>query len=52
MSLILLVLIILLLAGGSGYWGVGAYGPAYGGGISLGTVLVILLIAYLLGFFR
>ena len=46
MSLILIILLILLFAGGGfGYrtWG------AMGGGISVGTVLIIILVLYLLG---
>ena len=45
-SMLLLLLVLILLFGGIGYrnWGYS------GGGIGLGTVLVILLICYLLGF--
>ena len=45
--LILLIILILLFAGGGGYWGHVNYGPLGGGGIGLGTILVILLIWYL-----
>jgi hypothetical protein len=51
MSILIIVLVLLFLFGG-GFYGqrnerFGIYG---GGGIGLGTILVILLIAYLLGF--
>lgn len=50
MTLILVVLIVLLLCGsGLGYRA--GWSPAYLGG-SLGTVLVILIVLYLLGVFR
>jgi hypothetical protein len=45
MTLILFVLVLLLLFGGGGYY---AGGPAYGSG-TVGLVLLIVLIAYLLG---
>ena len=48
--LILLVLVILLLAAGGGYYGSSRWGYGGGAGVSLGTVLVILLVAYMLGF--
>lgn len=51
-TLIIIILLVLLLGGGGGYYGWTAYGPSYGGGIGLGTVLLVLLIAYLLGAFR
>ena len=43
---IVLVVVLILLFGGFG-WHYG--GPVYGGGISLGTVLIVLLILVLLG---
>ena len=46
MSILLIILIILLLAGGG--FGYRTWGPM-GGGISVGTVLIIILILYLLG---
>lgn len=48
MPIILIILVVLLLFGGGGYAG---YGPV-GGGIGLGTVLVVLLVLYLLGVFK
>jgi hypothetical protein len=51
-TLIIIVLLVLLLGGGGGYYGHSRWGYSGGAGIGLGTVLVILLIAYLLGMFR
>lgn len=50
--LILIIILVLLLGGGGGYYGYGRWGAGGGAGIGLGTILVILLTAYLLGFFR
>jgi hypothetical protein len=48
--MILLIIILILVFGlGGGYYGHTRWGPRGGAGISLGTILVILLIAYLLG---
>lgn len=52
MTLIIIVLLVLLLGGGGGYYGHSRWGYSGGAGIGLGTILVILLIAYLLGLFR
>ena len=46
---ILLIVIIILLAGGGGYYGHSRWGYAGGAGVSLSTILLILLIAWLLG---
>jgi hypothetical protein len=46
--LILLIILILLLGGGGGYYGYGRWGVGGGAGISVGTILLIVLIAYLL----
>ena len=46
--LILLIVLILLLGGGGGYYGHSRWGYGGGAGVSLGTILLILLIAYLL----
>ncbi|BDC53042.1 hypothetical protein F183_A53570 [Bryobacterales bacterium F-183] len=48
--LILLVLLVLLLAAGGGYYGNARWGYGGGAGVGLGTILVILLVAYMLGF--
>jgi hypothetical protein len=50
--IILIIILILLFGGGGGYYGHTRWGPGGGAGIGLGTILVILLIAYLLGLFR
>jgi hypothetical protein len=51
-TIIIIVLLVLLLGGGGGYYGHSRWGYSGGAGIGLGTILVILLIAYLLGMFR
>jgi uncharacterized membrane protein len=51
----IIILLIVLFGGGFGYWGHSTYGSSYpwaGGGIGLGTILIILLVCYLLGAFR
>jgi len=48
--LIVLIIVILILAGGGGYYGNSRWGLGGGAGVSLGTILLILLVAYLLGF--
>lgn len=45
--ILLIILLILLFGGGGGYWGNAQYGPFWGGGISLGTIILILLIWYI-----
>jgi hypothetical protein len=50
--LILIIILILIFGGGGGYYGYGRWGHAGGAGISLGTILLILLIAWLLGVFH
>jgi hypothetical protein len=51
--MILLIIVLLLVFGaGGGYFGYNRWGYRGGGGIGLGTVLVILLVCYLLGAFR
>jgi hypothetical protein len=47
--LILLIILLLVFGGGGGYYGHTRWGPSYGAGVGLGTILLILLIAYLLG---
>jgi hypothetical protein len=49
MLIILIILLVLVFAGGGGYYGYGRWGARGGAGISLGTLLVILLVCYLLG---
>lgn len=48
MVIVLIVLLVLLLGGGGGYYGHSRWGYAGGAGIGLGTILVILLTAYML----
>ena len=50
--LILIIILVLVLGGGGGYYGHSRWG--YGGcaGIGLGTILLILLVAYMLGIFH
>lgn len=50
--LILIIILLLVLGGGGGYYGHSRWGYRGGAGIGLGTVLMILLIAYLLGMFN
>jgi len=52
MMLLLIIILVLLFAGGGGYYGYGRWGSRGGMGISLGTILLILLIAYMLGIFH
>jgi hypothetical protein len=47
--LILIIVLVLLLGGGGGYYGHSRWGYSGGAGVSVGTILLILLIAYLLG---
>jgi hypothetical protein len=49
MVILLIVLLVLVFAGGGGYYGYGRWGSRGGAGISLGSVLLILLVCYLLG---
>jgi hypothetical protein len=47
--LILIIVLVLLLGGGGGYYGHNRWGYRGGAGIGLGTIVLILLVAYLLG---
>lgn len=47
--LILLIVLLLVLGGGGGYYGHSRWGYRGGTGIGLGTVFLILLIAWMLG---
>lgn len=49
MTLILIILLVLMLGGG--FWGYRSYGPYYGGGW-VGIILLVLLILYLTGHLR
>jgi uncharacterized protein DUF3309 len=47
--MLLVLLILLLVFGfGGGYYGYHNWGPQYGSGIGVGTILVILLVWFLL----
>jgi hypothetical protein len=50
--LILLIVLLLILGAGGGYYGHSRWGYSGGAGIGLGTVLLILLVAWLLGVFH
>jgi hypothetical protein len=50
--LILIIILVLLFGAGGGYIGHSRWGPSGGAGIGLGTILLILLIAYFLGVLR
>jgi len=47
--LLLLIILLLVFAGGGGYYGYGRWGTRGGAGIGLGTILLIVLIAYMVG---
>src|ERR1039458_28871 len=52
-TMLLLIIILLLVFGlGGGYYGHSRWGPSGGAGIGLGTIVLILLIAYMLGLCR
>ncbi len=51
--MLILIIVLLILFGGVGTFHTwNNYGPAYGGGFSVGTILLILLVIYLLGGLR
>jgi hypothetical protein len=51
--MLLLIIVLLLVFGiGGGYYGHSRWGRTGGAGVGLGTILVILLIAYMLGMFH
>jgi hypothetical protein len=47
--LILLIVLLLILGGSGGYYGHRRWGYGGSAGIGLGTILLIVLLAYLLG---
>jgi hypothetical protein len=47
--LILIIILLLVFGGGGGYYGHSRWGMGGGAGISLGTILLILLVVYMLG---
>lgn len=50
--LILLVILLVILGAGGGYYGHNRWGYSGGAGTGLGTIVAVLLVAYLLGAFR
>jgi hypothetical protein len=50
--LILPIVLLLVLGGGGAYYGHTRWGYRGGAGIGLGTILLILLVAYMLGFLQ
>ena len=54
MSLVLFILLLLLLFGGfgGGYWAHSNYGGYYGPGISIGTILLVILLVFLFSGYR
>jgi hypothetical protein len=52
MVIVIIVVLVLVLGGGGGYYGHSRWGYMGGGGIGLGTILVILLVCWLLGLFN
>jgi hypothetical protein len=52
MIIVLLIILLVVFGGGGGYYGYSRWGYRGSAGIGLGTILVILLIAYLLGLIR
>lgn len=50
--LVLIIILVLLFGAGGGYYGHARWGPRGGAGVSLGTVLLIVLLVYLLGGLR
>jgi hypothetical protein len=50
--LILIIVLLLVFGVGGGYYGSRRWGSGGGAGIGLGTTLVVLLIAYMLGAFH
>ncbi len=50
--LLLLIIILLVLGAGGGYYGHSRWGYGGGAGICVGTILIILLVAYMLGMFH
>lgn len=47
--LILLIIILLVLGAGGGYYGRTRWGTSGGVGVGFGTILLVLLLAYMLG---
>jgi hypothetical protein len=50
--LILLIVLLLIFGFGGGYYGRSRWGNSGGAGVGVGTILVVLLIAWMLGVFH
>jgi hypothetical protein len=50
--LILLIVLLLIFGFGGGYYGRNRWGNSGGAGVGVGTILVVLLIAWMLGVFH
>ena len=50
--LLVIIVLLLVLGGGGGYYGHSRCGSSGGAGIGLGSILLILLVAYFLGAFH
>ena len=48
-GLLLLIVVLILVFGGGGFYAHGLYGPAYGGGIGIVGVILILIVLRLVG---
>ena len=48
--LLLIIVLLLVFGGGGGYYGHTRWGYRGGAGVGLGTILLVVLVAYLLGF--
>lgn len=49
MNLIIIILLILLLSGAGGYFGHAQWGVGGGAGVSLGTIILLLIICRIFG---
>ena len=50
--MLLLIILLLVLGGGGGYWGHSRWVYGGGAGVGLGTILLVVLFASLLGVFH
>jgi len=50
--LLLLIVLLLVFGVGGGYYGRNRWGNSGGFGVGLGTIVVVLLLAYMLGVFH
>ena len=47
-TVLILIVVLVIVFGGGGYYSYGNYGPAYGGGIGLVGILLIILVVWAL----